>query len=149
MKQRFLALAACVLFSAAVAFGGAKPRVHNHITPEGSRFDPLITAAYADTFEIVNVGSDGYERPKVKVGGLPVNCRAEDGQFIEGYVAVAYVIALDGRTTDQVVIETSDARLNETALAASRQWVFAPARIKGKDASTVAIQTFKFRKPEK
>lgn len=61
----------------------------------------------------------------------------------EGQVTVEFIVEPDGRVTAATVKESTDARFDEAALAAVRQWVFLPAVEDGKtvrSALTVPVQ---------
>jgi TonB family protein len=124
-----------------------KRPVYNHVTQEGSRLDPLISAAYAGRFEITVIGDADYFSPKFIRGHLALFCQSSAGAYLTGDVVVAYVITTEGATTDQVVIESTDERLNATALASASEWRFEPAQLRGTAISTVAAQEFHFKQP--
>jgi TonB family protein len=78
------------------------------------------------------------------MGGLPGTAHSADGEPLEGYVLVAYIISAEGLVEHPVVIKSTDAALNPTALAAMEEWRFAPGTLKGQPVATTAAQEFKF-----
>ena len=55
---------------------------------------------------------------------------------LEGRVEVEFVVGLDGRVAQAVVMETTNEIFNEAALAAVRQWTFSPALEAGKPVAS-------------
>ncbi len=51
---------------------------------------------------------------------------------IEGYAVVAFLVELDGKTTQCQVVEASDVAFGEAAKAAIARWQFSPPKFGGK-----------------
>lgn len=124
----------------------SKPTIYNHVTKEGGPHDQAVKDAYAPKFTIVDIAdSSAYTRPKPTAGSLPKEARDEAGSSVSGYVLIAYIVTIDGRATEPVVLKSTDKRLDSTALKAMEAWRFQPARLNGKPISTTAAQEFHFK----
>jgi TonB family protein len=122
-----------------------KPTIYNYVNNESSAIDPLVNAALAPKFTIVDIrDSVDYVQPKATAGRLPRIARMPTGEPLGGYVLVAYVITAEGRVTDAVVLKSADERLNGIATKAIESWRFAPATLKGVAIPTTAAQEFTF-----
>jgi TonB family protein len=117
-----------LLAGACVCSAAEKPTIYNYVNNESSAIDPLVNAALAPKFTIVDVrDSTNYIQPKCTAGDLPRTARTQAGESLGGYVLVAYVITAEGRVTDAVVLKSADERLNGIATKAIEGWRFAPA----------------------
>lgn len=128
--------------------GSGRPKVYNHITPAGSPFDKIIRDTFSQKFDLVDLpDSDDYTRPKRIAGEIPTSAKSEFGVPLKGYVLAAFIVAIDGRVTNEVILRSTDERLHATVLNAMRNWRFEPALRKGIAISTTAIQVFDIQKP--
>ena len=128
--------------------GSGRPKVYNHITSAGSPFDKIIRETFATKFDLVDLSdSDGYTRPKLIAGAIPTTAKSELGLPLKGYVLAAFIVATDGRVTNEVILRSTDERLHATILNAMRKWRFEPALRKGIAISTTAVQVFEIQKP--
>lgn len=143
VKTKLLLLA--LLASAVICGAVDKPTIYNHINGESTARDPLVNAALAPKFTIVDIReSVDYVQPKPKEGRLPRLARTPKGESLSGYVLVAYVVTAEGRVVAPVVIKTADERLNAIATKVMEDWRFAPATLKGVAIATTAAQEFNF-----
>jgi TonB family protein len=138
----------CLLFLLAIAASvdaADKPTVYNHVTKEAADIDAQVSAVYATKFTITDIRDDStYTRPRVTEGSLPRLATSADGKPLGGYVLVAFVIGLDGRVTDPVVLKTTDERLNTVATKALEGWRLEPAMLNGAAIATTGAQEFTF-----
>jgi len=135
----------CAVLGAATSRAADKPTVYNHVKGEATEIDSLVNAALAPNFTIVDIpDSADYVQPKAKAGSFPRVALTASGEPIGGYVLVAYVITLDGRVANPVVLKSADQRLNSVATKAMEAWRFTPATFKGQSISTTAAQEFNF-----
>ena len=143
MKTKLTLLA--LLASAAISGAADKPTIYNHINGESAAIDPLVNAALAPKFTIVDIrDSTDYVQPKLAAGRLPRVARTPKGEPLGGYVLVAYVVTAEGRVAAPVVLKTADERLDSIATKAMEEWRFAPATLKGVAIATTAAQQFNF-----
>jgi TonB family protein len=141
MKLMLLTL----LAGACICSAAEKPTIYNCVNNESSAIDPLVNAALAPKFTIVDIrDSADYVQPKPTAARLPRIARTPTGEPLGGYVLVAYVITTEGRVTDAVVLKSADERLNGIAMKAIEGWRFAPATLKGVAIPTTAAQEFTF-----
>jgi protein TonB len=64
---------------------------------------------------------------------------------VEGEVVVGFTISKAGEVLDPVVVSTTDRELDKAAVAAVRQWKFAPATNDGVAVSVRAVQPISFQ----
>ena len=130
---------------AAAAMAAEKPTVYNHIIGESSALDAHVRAALSPKFKIVDVRkSEGYVPAKVTAGRLPRIARTDAGEVLGGSVLLAYVVTVEGRVAEPVVLKSSDKRLNRFVTGAVDEWRFAPATLEGKAIASTAAQEFDF-----
>lgn len=133
------------LAGACICSAAEKPTIYNQVNNESSAIDPLVNAALAPKFSIVDIrDSVDYVQPKPTAGRLPRVARTPAGELLGGYVLVAYVVTAEGRVAEPVVLKSSDERLNRIATKAMEGWRFAPATLKGVAIPTTAAQQFTF-----
>lgn len=119
--------------------------VYNNSEAGDTPLDRAVKKAYAEKFTIKDTtAAAGYLPPKPVMGGLPATAQTAEGESLEGYVLIAYIITAEGLVEQPVVIRTTNEVLNQTALAAMEEWRFAPGTMKGKPVATTAAQEFKF-----
>lgn len=127
------------------AHGQEKPLVYNNAESGDTPLDREVKKAYAPDFAITDVTTAaGYESPKPTVGGLPRTAQNDEGEPLEGYVLVAYIINDKGLVEHPVVLRSTNEELNRTALTAMEAWRFVPGALKGKPVATTAAQEFTF-----
>lgn len=128
--------------------GAGRQKVYNHITPAGSPFDKIVRETFSEKFDLVDLpDSDGYTRPKLVAGEIPTTAKSEFGVALKGNVLAAFIITIDGRVTNEVILRSTDERLHAIVLNAMRKWRFEPALRKGIAISTTAVQVFEIQKP--
>jgi TonB family protein len=121
--------------------------VYNHTTVEGAHLDALVHKFYQTNFKIVDINGKGYVPAKVSEGTtLPDKSTADNGQGLAGSVLVVYLITDQGRVIYPIIVESTDERLNPTALKAMEAWRFRPATLTGKVVWSAAAQEFIFKK---
>jgi outer membrane biosynthesis protein TonB len=121
--------------------------VYNHTTPEGARVDALVHKFYQTNFKIVDINGPGFVPVKAAEGtSLPDEARTDAGEKLAGSVLVVYLITDQGRVIYPIVVESTDVRLNPTALRAMEVWRFRPAILNGKAVWSAAAQEFVFKK---
>jgi TonB family protein len=121
------------------------PKLYTYPLEEAETTLDPARAKFGAKYEIVNIDkSRGYVKPKVTAGSLPDRAITPSGEELSGYVLVGYVVTPEGRVADAFVIETTDERLNATALAATEGWRFEPATLDGSTIATIAGQEFEF-----
>jgi hypothetical protein len=150
VNPRLLLLALAGFASCATAADASKPPLYNRVHGKVTELDKMIEAAYAPKFNLISVPDDKetfYGRPEAREGGLPNVARMPDGKLLGGYVMLGYVITAEGRATEPVVLETTDERLNATAIKAIDEWRFAPGAFEGKAVAVTAAQEFRFHAP--
>jgi TonB family protein len=122
-----------------------KPVVYNNSEAGDTPLDRAVKKAYAEKFAITDTtAAAGYQSPKPIAGGLPATAQSADGEPLEGYVLIAYVISAEGLVEHPIVLKTTNEALNQTALDAMEEWRFVPGTVKGKPVATTAAQEFKF-----
>jgi TonB family protein len=65
-------------------------------------------------------------------------------QHINARVIVSFVVGIDGHVEDARIVESSDARFNESAVAAMRGFTFIPAEGANGPVRELAMQPFNF-----
>ncbi len=121
--------------------------VYNHQTTEGAPVDALVHQYYQTNFKIVDISGKGFVPVKVSAGTtLPDTARTDTGEKLAGRVLVVYLITDQGRVIYPIVVESTDERLNPTALSAMEAWRFRPATLNGKAVWSAAAQEFIFKK---
>lgn len=143
MKTLFVVLAfgICGL----TAHAQQKPVVYNNSEAGDTPLDRAVKKAYSEKFAITDTtAAAGYQSPKPVMGGLPDSAQSTEGEPLEGYVLIAYVISAEGLVEHPVVLKTTNEALNRTALDAMEEWRFVPGTVKGKPVATTAAQEFKF-----
>ena len=68
-------------------------------------------------------------------------------QRVEGYAVVAFLVQLDGTTTQCQVVEASDAAFGEAARQAIAQWAFSPPKFGGKPGRIAMTLPVEFTVP--
>jgi hypothetical protein len=143
VKTKLILLA--LLTSSAISGAAEKPTIYNHVNNECTAIDPLVKAALAPKFTIVDIrDSTAYVQPKALVGNLPLTARTQAGEPLGGYVLIAYVVTVEGRVAEPVVLKTSDERLNSIATKSMEDWRLAPATLNSIAIATTAAQEFNF-----
>lgn len=128
---------------------GTKPIIYNHVTEDGAQYDQAIRDIYKGKFIIVDVrDSPSYTDAHVRAGGLPKTACTDAGEVLSGYIAVAYIVSVEGLATEPEVLKATDPRLMPFAFKAMKEWRFESARLNGKPIATTAIQEFTFKRPE-
>ena len=121
--------------------------VYNHTTAEGARLDALVHKFYQTNFRIVDISGKGFVPVKASEDTtLPDTSITDTGEKLAGSVLVVYLITDQGRVIYPIVVESTDERLNPTALRAMEAWRFRPATLNGKAVWSAAAQEFKFKK---
>ncbi len=121
--------------------------VYNHTTAAGAHVDALVHQFYQTNFKIVDINGKGFVPVKVSEGTtLPDKAITDTGEKLAGSVLVVYLITDQGRVIYPIVVESTDARLNPTALKAMEAWRFRPATFNGKAVWSAAAQEFIFKK---
>jgi TonB family protein len=121
--------------------------VYNHKTTAGTHVDGLVHQFYQTNFKIIDISGTGFVPAKVAKGTtLPDKARAENGQELAGSVLVVYLVTDQGRVIYPIIVESTDERLNQTALKAMEAWRFRSATLKGKAVWSAAAQEFIFKK---
>jgi len=142
--KTFFVLLASVVFGL-TSHAQQKPVVYNNSEAGDTPLDRAVKNACAEKFAVTDTtAAAGYASPKPVMGGLPATASSADGEPLEGYVLVAYIISAEGLVEQPVVLRTTNEALNQTALATMEEWRFAPGTIKGKPVATTAAQEFKF-----
>ena len=126
----------------------ARPVVYHRVTAKDDPRDRAERDAYGSKFTVIEL-ADGraYTPPQPIDGRLPKLARAASGEVLSGDVLVAYIVTPDGRAIEPVVLHSTDARLDATALKATESWRFEAARLHGAPVATVSAQQFTFRRP--
>jgi hypothetical protein len=131
--------------SAIISSAADKPTIYNHVNNESTAIDPLVNAALAPKYTIVDIRDDaGYAQPKFTAGHLPRTAKTEAGKPLGGYVLIAYVVSMEGRVASPVVLKTTDERLNSIATKAMEDWRFTPATLNETVIATTSAQEFNF-----
>ncbi|MFI5331670.1 MAG: TonB family protein [Desulfobaccales bacterium] len=121
--------------------------VYNHTTTEGAPLDALVHKFYQTNFKIVDINGKGFVSAKVSEGTTsPDKAITDTGEKLAGSVLVVYLITDQGRVIYPIVVESTDERLNPTALRAMEAWRFRPATLNGKAVWSAAAQEFIFEK---
>ena len=140
----FLACLTCTLVAAAAD----KPTVYNAISGEVTEIDTQAEAALKAQYTVVQLrDSPDYLPPKPTAGSLPRVARMPTGDYVGGYVLIAYVVTAEGQMASPVVLKTADERLNAVALKAMSEWRFTAATLKETAISSVSAQEFHFESP--
>jgi TonB family protein len=63
---------------------------------------------------------------------------------LAGTVWVKCLVGKEGKVTKAVVARSDAAIFNKAAITAARQWIFSPARLKGKPVAVWAVMPFRF-----
>jgi protein TonB len=63
---------------------------------------------------------------------------------VHGSVKVSFLVDSEGNVRDPIILNTDDARLAKSALAAVRNWKFKPAFRNGEPIDFRVVQTIKF-----
>ncbi len=128
-----------------IAQAQQKPVVYNNAEAGDTPLDRAVKKIYAEKFAVTDItAAAGYVSPKPVVGTLPTAAQSPEGEPLEGYVLIAYIISAEGLVEHPVVLRTTHEALNQTALAAMDEWRFVPGTVKGKPVATTAAQEFKF-----
>jgi TonB family protein len=98
-----------------------------------------LTAISASQGQVYRVGADGVKAPKLIKETKPVYTRAAMDAKIQGMVRMEAIVLEDGTVGEVVVTESLDREygLDDEAVKALRQWVFAPGT---KDDKPVAVR---------
>ncbi len=121
--------------------------VYNHTTAAGARVDALVHQYYQTNFKVIDINGQGFVPVKAAVGTtLPDEARTDAGEKLVGSVLVVYLITDQGRVIYPIVVESTDERLNPTAMRAMEAWRFRPATLNGKAVWSAAAQEFVFKK---
>ena len=143
-----LALLTSTALSATAAAAADKPIVYNPISGETTAINQQVSNALAPQCILIDLrDSADYVQPKPTAGSLPRVARAPTGEYIGGYVLIAYVVTAAGQVGSPTVLKTDDARLDATALQAMSEWRFTPATLKGVPISSTSAQEFHFEAP--
>lgn len=127
-----------------------KPLVYNRTSKETEQIDRQVDLALAAKYHVIDLPEDSdYTPPRIVTGSLPTEALTKDGQSLDGYVLVAYIITADGHTSSPMVLKSTNEQINEIALNAVNGWSFTPAKYKGQLVSTTAAQEFTFKAPAK
>ncbi len=141
-----MACLTCTLVAATVD----KPTAYNAISGAVTEIDTQAEAALKAQYTIVQLrDSADYVQPKPTAGSLPCVARMPTGEYVGGYVLIAYVVTAEGQVAAPVVIKTADERLNAVALKAMSEWRFTAATLKGTAISSVSAQEFHFESSPK
>jgi protein TonB len=93
-------------------------------------------------FELAEL--DSLPRPLVRL--RPIYPSRARQQGIEGFVELAFVVAVDGKVDDVSVVRSDPGDIFvAAALAAVRRWRFAPGQKEGKAVATRVRQVIRFR----
>ena len=145
----FLASFEIMLFCACASQSSSQncQTVYNHITAEGSNLDFMIHKLYNNQYTVIDIRNESeFKAAKVSEGSMPRDAVSKDGQELEGYVLIVYVITDAGKVIKPVVIKRTDKDLDEIALKAMEGWRFVPATLNGKPVWSTAAQEFIFKK---
>jgi TonB family protein len=135
-----------MLLLAASAFAQKKPIVFNHSAAGDTPLDRALKSTYANTFAVTDISfPEGYTPPRPTTGNLPHTATNPQGEPLEGYVLVAYIVTAEGRAAHPVVLKSTDDALSRTALDAMKDWQFLPGTVKGTPVATTAAQEFVFK----
>ncbi len=147
-----LALAGLAQLEPGDCAGSPKPprrqqTVYNHTTAEGAHLDALVHKYYQTNFKLVDINGQGFAPANVSEGTTsPDKAITDTGEKLAGSVLVVYLITDQGRVIYPIVVESTEARLNPTALRAMEAWRFRPATLNGKPVWSAAAQEFIFKK---
>lgn len=142
--KTFLILLA-LLVTSRISGAAEKPTLYNHISDRVTELDTQVNSALSPKFTLVDVrDADGYTKPEVAAGHLPRLAQTEAGVPLGGYVLVAYVVTVEGKVTDPIVLKSADKRLNAIAIKAMEGWRFEPAKLKDQAVAIAAAQEFFF-----
>lgn len=147
LSQLAVAVAAAAFLSAAALGQPAeKPVLYNNLDGDGGvTLDKAIKAAYSAKYTILDTSRrEGYSEPEATAGDLPKYTADEQGQFIAGYVLVAYIVTAEGLVSEPAVLKSNDERLSKVALEAMTHWRFSPGKLNGVAVATTAAQEFNF-----
>jgi TonB family protein len=126
-----------------------KPVVFNNTTDPDDPLDRAVRQAFAEQFTVENTSvTAGFVPPRPKTGSLPRYARSPEGDTLEGYVLLGYVVTAEGRAVEPRVLKSTDERLNATATKSLEGWVFVPPSLKGKPVASTAAQEFHFTTAE-
>ena len=119
----------------------------NHVTPEGTPYDPFLRSAFGKNYFIFDIGDNGFTGPSPIAGSMPREAFDANGKPIYGYLVIGYVVTAKGSAVDPVVIKSTDKRINVTAFYAMKGWRFTPAVYANSNVASLAVQEFYFRAP--
>jgi hypothetical protein len=138
--------AGAFIAAAALAQAAEKPVLYNNLEGDGGvTLDRAIKDAFAAKYTIVDTSrAAGYAEPDATAGDLPKTATDEQGQYLAGYVLVAYIVTADGLVAEPVVLKSNDERLSKVALDAMAHWRFTPGKLNGVAVATTAAQEFNF-----
>lgn len=129
----------------AVCHAQEKPLVYNHMEGEESPLGKAVVEALKSKVTIIEIpATKDYVRPKAISGHVPRAARTSSGESLQGSVVAGYVVTVDGKVAEPVIVKSSDERLNEHVLKAMEGWRLRPATLKGVSISTMAAQEFNF-----
>ena len=121
--------------------------VYNHTTTEGAPVDALVHQYYQTNFKIIDINGQGFVPAEASADtACPDKAVTDTGEKLAGSVLVVYLITDQGRVIYPIVVESTDVRLNPTALRAMEAWRFRPATLNGKAVWSAAAQEFIFKK---
>jgi TonB family protein len=123
--------------------------VFNNTSNPDDPLDRAVRQAYSEQFTVTDTNvADGFVPPRPTAGQLPRYARSPEGETLEGYVLVAYIITADGKAVEPRILKSTDERLNVTATKTLEGWKFVPASHKGTAVPSTAAQEFRFTAPE-
>lgn len=124
--------------------------VYNAVTKHSDpAAETMAKEKYSGRFQIIDLtDTKSFSDPKCVDCQLMQRPRDGSGDVVAGKVLVTWVVSSGGRVLDPVVLESSDARLNEVTLSQIKAFRFNPAQLNGTPVAALMGHYFVSEKPK-